>query len=198
MLRLAGVGERALLSLNPAVRPPLVLAAATPRLLLPEPSAHRFERAISEHIGRTASWSVVTLSRTLHLESLASTHAASPAALREANQIPRGSQPMAGSVLLLPVPPHAGARTDDAVVATAHVNLAPDTVRVTTSAQPSPPHSIAPRYRSPALGCLRRHPYSQESLPTRRDISNVQRTTTPSGRRNSPYPWGFMFATAPV
>jgi membrane-bound lytic murein transglycosylase D len=136
LMRFSGLSEREFLALNPAVRPPLVLAAATPRLLLPEDAAERFLQAQARHAGRTASWSVVRLDRTQPVDAIAAAHAASSATVRAVNQIPRGTKPVAGSVLLLPVAPAAGTRTSDDVVASASLKVAADTVQVHIQARP--------------------------------------------------------------
>jgi len=135
VLRFAGLTERNFLALNPAAKPPVVLGSATPRLLMPDDAARRFEAAMAAHQGKLSNWSVIKLTSTRPVEAIASQHGTSAAAVREANGITRGMKPLAGSVLLLPVAPQAGSRADEATVATAGLALAPDVVRVTTTAR---------------------------------------------------------------
>ncbi len=131
-LRWAGLPERSFLALNPAVSAPLLLASATPRLLLPEDAARRFEAGASAHRGPWSRWSVIKLPATTHLGALARQHGVSEAALRQANRIPAGMKPTAGSVLLLPVPPRQPIDVPAALVATAQLGMAPDLVKVNT------------------------------------------------------------------
>lgn len=134
-LRMAEMKERDFLALNPAIRPPLVLAAATPRLLLPQDAGQRLERALAAHTGKTASWSLQRLPHTLHVEAIAARAGTSASAVREANDIPRGVKPLAGAALLLPIAAPAGSRADADLVATASLQTAPDTVKVYTQAR---------------------------------------------------------------
>lgn len=132
LLKLAALTEREFLALNPAVKPPLVLAAATPRLLMPATAAERLSGALAQHRGALATWSVVKLQDTRPVEAIAAQHGASAASLREANGISRGLKPVAGSVLLVPVAPASGSATAEAVVATADLQLTADLVKVKT------------------------------------------------------------------
>lgn len=134
-LRMATLSEREFLALNPAIKPPLILAAATPRLLLPQDASTRLERALAAHTGKTASWTVHTLAATQPLETLAARHGASVVALREANGIPAGMKPVAGSTLLLPVAAAPGSQTHAQVVASAQLSTTPDVVQVYTQAR---------------------------------------------------------------
>lgn len=131
-VRLAGMPERAFLALNPAVGGPLLLASATPQLLFPEEAARRFEAGARTHIGPWSRWSVLKLVATIHLGALARQHGVSEAALRQANRIPPGMKPTAGSVLLLPVAPRQATDVPAALVATAQLGMAPDLVKVGT------------------------------------------------------------------
>lgn len=135
-VRWSGLAERTLLAMNPAVKAPLILAAATPRLLMPEAAAQRFERARQAHHGATASWTVLKLPTSRPVEAIAQAYGATPSALRALNDIPRGMKPVAGSVLLLPVTPAAGTRAPDAVVATAQLGVVADLVKVHALSRP--------------------------------------------------------------
>lgn len=155
-LRFAGLPEAKFLRVNPSVRAPVVLAAATPQLLLPADAASRFQLALQSHAGRTSSWRAVKLARTQPVEAVASAHAASATALRAVNQIPRGTKPVAGSVLLVPsATTTPGSRVDDAVVASARLDVVPDTVRVSTMAHPrETPRDVARRCGVPLASLL--------------------------------------------
>lgn len=130
VLQWSGLDEHSLLALNPAVRRPLVLAAATPQLLMPAAAAARFQAAQAAHRGAAASWSVVRLPATRAVEQIAVALGASADALRQANRIPPGMKPVVGSVLLLPVAPQGEGRADEATVAQAHLQVVPDLVKV--------------------------------------------------------------------
>lgn len=134
-VRMAGMRERDFLALNPAIKPPLVLAAATGQLLLPQDAATRLEAALASHPGKTASWSVQKLERTLHVEAIAARLGTSASAVRAANDIPHGMKPMAGSALLLPIAAPAGSHTDAQLVAHAFMQTTPDIVKVYTQAK---------------------------------------------------------------
>ncbi|MES2298053.1 MAG: transglycosylase SLT domain-containing protein [Pseudomonadota bacterium] len=136
VLQMSGISQREFSALNPAVKPPLVLAAATPRLLLPADAALRFESKLSEHTGSTASWSVQKLGRTQALEQLVARHGASLELVRQINAIPHGMKPAAGSTLLLPGAAPAGSRVNAELVASASLSVVPDIVKVTTRARP--------------------------------------------------------------
>lgn len=129
-MQFSGLSQTRFLALNPAARPPLLLAAATPRLWMPPEAAERFDLALAAHPGRLASWSILRLSATEPLEHIAQRHGLAEDVLRRANNIPRGMKPLAGSVLLLPIAPRDGTSADHVTVAGAGLALAPDTLRV--------------------------------------------------------------------
>jgi membrane-bound lytic murein transglycosylase D len=135
VLRFAGMAQAEFLALNPAVKPPLVLAAATPRLLMPEPAARRFTAAQAAHEGRTASFKVVRLQRTQPVESIARAFGATAADVRAFNDIPRGTKPVLGSVLLLPAAVPEGTRAGAALVADAQLTTVADVVRLQVPAR---------------------------------------------------------------
>ena len=131
-LKFSGLSQARFLALNPAVRPPLLLAAATPRLWLPPEAAERFDQALSDHAGRLASWSIYRLPQTEAVDSIARRYGLSLAEVRAANAIPPGMKPIAGSVLLLPMAARDGIPADPATIASASLSLAPDIVRGST------------------------------------------------------------------
>jgi len=134
-VRMAGLTEREFLALNPAVKAPLVLAAATPHLLLPQVAGARLQAALAAHPGKTASWSVQKLAHTQHVEAIAARLGTSASAVRAANDIPHGMKPMAGSALLLPIAAPAGSQTHAELVASASLQTTPDIVQVYTQAR---------------------------------------------------------------
>ncbi len=135
-VRMAGMSERVFLALNPAVKAPLVLAAATPSLLLPQDAGTRLEAALTAHPGKTASWSVQKLDHTQHVEAIAARLGTTANAVRAANDIPRGMKPMAGSALLLPIAAAAGSQTHADLVVSASLQTTPDIIKVYTQARP--------------------------------------------------------------
>ncbi len=132
---LSGMSQRELLELNPAIKPPLVLAKATPRLLMPQDAARRFEPAQARHSGPTASWSIVKLHSTEALVFLASKFGVSAREVAHVNAIPAGMKPVAGSTLLLPIAAPIGSSADDSSVANAFLNTTPDLVKVALKAR---------------------------------------------------------------
>ncbi|MBL8481688.1 MAG: transglycosylase SLT domain-containing protein, partial [Rhodocyclaceae bacterium] len=135
LVNMCGTPENRLLALNPTLRKPLVLAAATPTLLLPEDAAARLKLRLASHKGPTANWSVVRLSATAPVGDIAASHGVPAARIREINNIPAGKKPTAGSVLLLPLAAQPGTRTAENLVARASFDLAPDLVLVRTRAK---------------------------------------------------------------
>lgn len=132
LLRWAGLSEKEFLMLNAAVKPPLVLAQATPRLLLPLDAGLRFEKAQAQHKGHTTTWSVHRLDKTQPLQALAARFGVSEQALRQANDIAPGHKPVAGSAMLLPVAAPAGSQVPAALIAQASLQTTPDLVQVHT------------------------------------------------------------------
>ncbi|MBK7000383.1 MAG: transglycosylase SLT domain-containing protein [Rhodoferax sp.] len=133
-VRMAGISERDFLALNPAVKPPLVLAAATRQLLLPQDAGARLEAALSAHPGKTANWSVQTLKTTQHVEAIAKQYGISASTIRAVNGISRGMKPVVGSALILPIAAPAGSQANAQVVASAYMQTTPDIVKVYTKA----------------------------------------------------------------
>ena len=63
--RLAGLTPEVFRQFNPQMNKPVVLAAATPQLLLPYDNAARFARELAEHRGPLASWTAWQVKQTL-------------------------------------------------------------------------------------------------------------------------------------
>lgn len=131
--RWAGMSVQALLLLNHAVQPPVILAAATPELLLPAEAADRFEAAAQTHKGPWSSWTVVRTQGHAKLNQLASHFGTTIQQLREANGGTPGLKPAAGSVLLVPRTGASPARADASLVASAQRQWVPEVVRITVT-----------------------------------------------------------------
>lgn len=144
--RLAGLSEREFLAFNPAIRPPLVMSAATPQLLLPIDAAERFEAVLPLFQDNLASWSVRTLAEGARVEHLASQYQIRPALLRSVNGIPSGMRLGAGSTILVPAPADKQEAASAAAIAQAALHLIPDVVRVTLRARRGEtPRAVAAR-----------------------------------------------------
>lgn len=135
-VRWAGLSVPALMQLNHAVHPPVILAAATPELLLPADAAERFEAAAQAHRGPWSSWTVVRTQGHAKLNQLASQYGTTPEQLRQANGGTPGLKPTAGSVLLVPRTGASPARADATLVATAQRQWVPEVVRITVKPRP--------------------------------------------------------------
>lgn len=126
----AGLSVPALMQLNHAVHPPVILAAATPELLLPAETAEQFEAAAQAHRGPWSSWTVVRTQGHAKLKQLASQYGTTPEQLRQANGGAAGMKPTTGSALLVPRTGASPAKTDAALVATAQRQWVPEVVRI--------------------------------------------------------------------
>lgn len=145
LLRYSGLAQARFTYLNPGVRPPLVLAAATPQIWLPPGPAAQLRLQLAQHRGPHASWSVRRVTATEPLERIAARLGVAPSALRDANRIPRGMKPTAGSVLIVPLAQGKGEQTDGAVVAHASFALTPDVVKSTLQVRRGESMSAAAR-----------------------------------------------------
>ena len=100
--RLAGLTTDRFRQFNPQMNKPVVLAAATPTLLLPFDNASRFVQSLAEHRGPMASWTAWQVPRTMKPAEAAQHIGMSEASLREVNRIPPRMLVKAGSTLLVP------------------------------------------------------------------------------------------------
>lgn len=126
----AGVGEAEFFALNPSVKRPLLMAAATPTLLLPFVAAERFAARQDMHSGKRAGWTAITLPSTQRVEAIAARHGTTPRILRDANGIASGMKPAAGSTLLVPAFHGLARPVAAATVARASLSVVPDVVAV--------------------------------------------------------------------
>jgi len=113
-------------ALNPQMNRPLILAAGTPRLLLPYDNANRFVRALMAHRGPMASWTAWVTEKTMRPAEAASQVGMTEEELREVNLIPPKMLVKAGSTLLVPRSGHKQADVSEHVADHAVIALTPD------------------------------------------------------------------------
>ncbi len=99
---LAGLPLEDFQTLNPQLNKPVILAAATPQILLPYDAANRFVRELSITNLPLASWTAWVAPRTLKSSEAARAVGMSEERLREINQIPPRMLVKVGSTLLVP------------------------------------------------------------------------------------------------
>ena len=100
--QLAGMTLDEFQALNPQLNKPVILAAATPHLLLPYDSANRFIQGLPLVRGALSSWTVWVAPKTLQPAAVARLVGMAEATLREVNLIPPRMLVKAGSTLLVP------------------------------------------------------------------------------------------------
>jgi membrane-bound lytic murein transglycosylase D len=100
--QLAGLSPEVFRQFNPQLNKPVVLAAATPQLLLPYEAAERFARQYAAHPGSFSSWTAWQLPRTMKPADAARHIGMSEAELRAVNAIQGRMLIKAGSTLLVP------------------------------------------------------------------------------------------------
>jgi membrane-bound lytic murein transglycosylase D len=99
--RLADLSVDRFRQFNPQMNKPVILAAATPALLLPYDNASRFVTALAEHQGPMASWTAWQVPRTMKPAEAAKQVGMNEAELRDINRIPPRMLVKAGSTLLV-------------------------------------------------------------------------------------------------
>jgi membrane-bound lytic murein transglycosylase D len=99
---LAGIELAEFEALNPQQNKPVILAAGTPRILLPYDNAERFLRALERYEGPWASWTAWQAPRTVRVSEAARLIGMPEADLRTLNRIPPGMMIRQGSTLLVP------------------------------------------------------------------------------------------------
>jgi membrane-bound lytic murein transglycosylase D len=124
--RLAGIELEEFQTLNPQLNKPVILAAGTPRVLLPYDNAHRFAQALAAHRGPLASWTAWTAPRTLKPAAAAQLVGLPEATLRQINNIPPRMLVKAGSTLLVPRAAHSTQDVTAHVANTAVLAFAPE------------------------------------------------------------------------
>lgn len=125
ILELADLEPPEFRALNPQLNKPVVLAAATPEILLPYDNARRFVRERDAHDGPLASWTAWVAPRTLHPAEAARLNGMGEDTLREVNRIPAQMMIRQGSTLLVTRKPSMEADVTEKVADNAAIRLAP-------------------------------------------------------------------------
>ena len=99
---LAGLSVEEFHQLNPQLNKPVILAAATPQVLLTYDAANRFVRELAQLNRPLSSWTAWVAPRTLKPADAAKVVGMSEARLREVNQIPDRMIVKVGSTLVVP------------------------------------------------------------------------------------------------
>ena len=100
--KLAEVPVEDFKALNPSAHRPVLLAAGTPRILLPWDNAEIFQRNVDKYAGRLASWTAWVAPKTMKVSEAAQRVGMSEDELRSINKIPPRMMIKAGSALLVP------------------------------------------------------------------------------------------------
>jgi membrane-bound lytic murein transglycosylase D len=159
VLRFSRISESEFFALNASVKRPLLIAAATPTILLPPAGAERFEMHLAAHSGPLAHWTAIRLSDSQRVEALAARYGITGRRLREINGIPPGMKPTAGSSLIVPRKGSADARVPDGLVNNAYLTISPDLVRATMNArQGEMPSGMAKRLGLKSADIVRWNP----------------------------------------
>ncbi|MCC9598044.1 MULTISPECIES: transglycosylase SLT domain-containing protein [unclassified Rubrivivax] len=124
--RLAGLSLEEFQALNPQMNKPVILAAATPRVLLPYDNANHFVERLKEHRGPLATWTAWVAPRTLKPAEAARQVGMPEAQLREVNRIPPRMLVKVGSTLLVLRAAHATENVKEHVAENAMMVLAPE------------------------------------------------------------------------
>ena len=99
---MAGLALSDFAALNPQYNKPVILAAATPEILLPYDNAERFLIQMEQQRGPLASWTAWTAPKTIKPAEAAKLAHMDEKTLREINRIPAGMLIKKGSTLLVP------------------------------------------------------------------------------------------------
>ena len=135
--RLAGVSEADFRTLNPSLNKPMVMAAATPEILLPRDNAIAFLTQLRQYKGSLASWTAWQVPQTMSVAQAAQRVGMSESALRELNRIPPRMMVRAGSSLLVERSQGMDRDVPEHIVDNAQLSLQPEVVlrRVTVKAR---------------------------------------------------------------
>ena len=126
ILKLSGLDAEAFRALNPQLNKPVVLAAATPTLLLPYDEARRFTGGLARHTGPLSSWTAWVAPRTMRPREVAGLVRMSEAELVEVNRIPPRMLVRQGSALVVRRTSPGGADVADHLADRARLALAPE------------------------------------------------------------------------
>jgi len=125
-VKLAGIPLDEFQTLNPQMNRPVILAAGTPRVLLPYENANQFVRQLPLHRGPLASWTAWSVPRTMRPTDAARQIGMDERVLRDVNRIPPRMLVKAGSTLLVPRGEHRIADVSVEIADNATMALAPD------------------------------------------------------------------------
>ena len=155
--RLSGLPLEEFQQLNPQMNKPVILAAVTPRVLLPYDNANRFLQQIALHRGALASWTAWVAPKTLKPAEAARLTGMNEGQLREVNRIPPRMLVKAGSTLLVSRAAQATHDVAGHVAESASMSLAPEARPLRRTSFKAGRHgstvaAVARRYRlNPAL-----------------------------------------------
>jgi membrane-bound lytic murein transglycosylase D len=113
-------------TLNPQMNRPVILAAGTPRVLLPYDNANRFVRGFLAHRGPNASWTAWVAPKSMRASEAARLAGMDEATLREVNRIPPKMLIRGGSTLLVARAAHKREDVSEHVADNALMVLAPE------------------------------------------------------------------------
>ena len=122
----AGIPLEDFQQFNPQMNKPVILAAATPQVLLPYDQASAFAENLARHTGQMASWTAWVVPKTMSPAEAARRTGMAEATLRDVNRIPPKMLVKAGSTLLVPRGEHVRDDVSERLADTAALNLAPD------------------------------------------------------------------------
>jgi len=126
ILQLSGLDAEAFRALNPQLNKPVVLAAATPSLLLPYDEANRFVSGLARHAGPLSSWTAWVAPRTMKPQEAARLVRMSEAELVQVNRIPPRMLVRQGSALVVRRTGTQSADVSDQLADRARLALAPE------------------------------------------------------------------------
>jgi membrane-bound lytic murein transglycosylase D len=124
--RLAGLSLADFQALNPQMNKPVILAAGTPRVLLPYDNAASFINGVEAHRGPFATWTAWVAPSTMKTAQVAQQVGIAEADLRSINNIPPHMMVKAGSTLLVPRGAHRQADVSEKIADHATMVLAPE------------------------------------------------------------------------
>ena len=154
--RLSGLSLDEFQQLNPQMNKPVILAAGTPRVLLPYDNANRFIQQLARHKGALATWTAWVAPRTLKPAEAAQLTGMNEVQLREVNLIPPRMLVKIGSTLLVPRGAHSTIDVTEHIAENATMLLSPEArplrrISFKAGSQGSTVAAVAKRYRvSPA------------------------------------------------
>ena len=126
--KLAEVPVEDFKALNPSAHRPVLLAAGTPRILLPWDNAEIFQRNMDKHAGRLASWTAWVAPKTMKVSEAAQRVGMAEDELRSINKIPPRMLIKAGSALLVTRSAKQQTDVSSKVADNGQLNLTPEQV----------------------------------------------------------------------